>query len=111
MSFPVQNFGVRRTCVTPPNCGLIGIVVFTAFALRSGCSNMSSITSTPFGPTTLACMLYKSTFGPLSIQRLMPSGPMHACGVPLILMSCIDAASHPDLTSAVPCTNSAFSAM
>lgn len=49
--------------------------------------------------------------GPLSIQNWMPSGAKQIWACPPILIMSIFAASHPDLTSAVPWTNSAFSSM
>ena len=86
-------------------------MVFTAFAFKSGAVSIDSMVSTPFAPTILAWMFARSISGPLSIQSCMPCAPTHAWGCPLIRMMSSFAASQPDRTSAVPWTNSAFSAM
>lgn len=99
------------SCNTGEIAELYEIVVFAAFDFNNGSSSISSTTSTPFAPAILAWMLYKSTSGPLSIHSCIPLGPKQACGCPEILITSMCAASHPDLTSAVPCTNSAFSSM
>jgi len=87
------------------------MIVFIAFALSSGCVKSESMTSTPFVPAILACRFTRSISGPLSIQILMPSEATQACGCPLIFMTLISDTSHPERTSAVPWTNSAFSSM
>lgn len=109
--FPVQIFGVSLTCRICPIVLLYGIATLTAFDLSNGSVRISSLTSMPFAPAIRACMLYKSMSGPLSSQSCIVSGPKQACDAPPIFMTLIFATSHPDFTSAVPCTNSAFSSM
>lgn len=56
-------------------------------------------------------MLNMSLSGPLSSQSCIVLPVLQSCGCPLILISSSSVASQPDLISAVPCTNSAFSSM
>lgn len=111
MSEPVQSFGVSLICLMSPMLLSYWMVVFAAFALSNGSGKMSWTVWTLCVPANRACMLYKSMSGPLSIQSWMPWSLMHAWGMPPILMMLMAAASHPDLISAVPWTNSAFSSM
>ena len=75
VSFPVQIFGVSFICIMGDISLLYGNVAFTAFAFSNGSVSISSIISTPFCPTILACMLYNSMSGPLSIHNCIPCGP------------------------------------